>query len=393
MKHRIWGWTSLLSTVLFASACTQIELPQAITSTPVTNLTALTEGRNVTLQWTNPQEEGFNGVALYKNNQSITTLSADQTTYFDRRAAVDTDLLYTLKATYSDGRVSQGVSTNVHVTMEGKAVPALLIMANSIDEIEDDDERSAAQWFQTHIPNGVILTPKDLSKINPDLYNVIWIQIDRVGLELGWKNLPDAVSSDAAISVLTQYAKDGGNILLTKHATQLVSAIGRIEDTYRPMLFSAGNGGVGTDTWTVNAVIGSGQAKFYDHRKHPIYQGLTTNMDFGHETYALEGPGLREDHNCMWDLNAYGFPTILPKAENVVKAFEELTASTVLGTWGHVADYCCAGIVEFNPTSSYPSKIIAIGLNAYEWNENGSVNLHQNNIEQLTLNAINYLSK
>ncbi len=62
---------------------------------------------------------------------------------------------------------------------------------------------------------------------------------------------------------------------------------------------------------------------------------------------------MREYDNCMWDLNAYGLPTLAPDAKNVVDAFERITNSTVLATWGHVTDYCCAGIVEFNPTDEY----------------------------------------
>lgn len=93
----------------------------------------------------------------------------------------------------------------------------------------------------------------------------------------------------------------------------------------------------------------------------------------------------------MWDLNAYGLPQTSPAAGNVVKAFEGETSSTVLATWGHVEDYCCAGVVEFNPTATYAGRIIAIGLSAYEWDENGTANTYQGNIERFTKNCIDYL--
>ena len=116
-------------------------------------------------------------------------------------------------------------------------------------------------------------------------------------------------------------------------------------------------------------------------------------MDFGHESFGLEGPGFREDHNCMWDLNSYGLPALVPTAHNVVDAYQQLTNCTVLGTWGHVTDYCCAGIIDFNPMPEMPGRILAIGLSAYEWDANDTVNSYQTNMERLTKNCIDYLSK
>ena len=88
----------------------------------------------------------------------------------------------------------------------------------------------------------------------------------------------------------------------------------------------------------------------------------------------------------MWDLNAFGFPG----APNVVVNWQDATASTVLATWGHVQDYCCAGIIEFNPTAEFLGKAICNGLSAYEFNQAGG-NVYQDNVELLTKNTIDYL--
>lgn len=176
----------------------------------------------------------------------------------------------------------------------------------------------------------------------------------------------------------------------------MVAGLGRIENKFDVTIFSDGNGGEGTDIWTTNAVIGSSCSPAYDHRGHSIFSGLEVmpkGVQYDHESYPLEGPGMREDHNCMWDLNAYGLPTLAPDAKNVVDAFERVTNSTVLATWGHVTDYCCAGIVEFNPTDEYKGRIIAIGLSAYEFNQNSGINQYQKNTETLTKNSIDYLAE
>lgn len=391
MKKTYLGFISLFTVCLGLASCSDVEIPEAVTSETVTPLSASAEGRNVTINWTNPT--GASGVQVLRNNSVLATYDQLVTSYLDRHVPVNTDLWYTVKAMYGDGRVSDGQSVKMNVDYVTHAHPAMLITAETIDAIEDDDEKAAAKWFQKTYPDGTILTPGTLTTLYPDEHNVVWVQIDRVGIDMGWQKLPANMVSDKVIGILTQYVKDGGNLLLTKHATQLTVAVGRLTETFGPHIFSSGAGGQGTDNWTVNAHIGSGQAESYDHRSHPIYAGMETNGDFGHESFGLEGPGFREDHNCMWDLNSYDLPRLVPGAGNVVKAYEQLQNCTVLGTWGHVADYCCAGIIEFKAGGDYAGRIIGIGLSAYEWDENGTPNRYQGNIELLTKNSIDYLGK
>lgn len=391
MKKIYKVFIGLLTICLGLASCSDVEIPDGVRSETVTGLSASVERRDVNLSWTNP--EGASGVKIFRNNSLLANYEKLVTSFLDRHVAVNTDLWYTVKATYSDGRVSEGRSVKMNVDYAVNAKPAMLITAESVETIEDDDEKAAAEWFRKNYPNGTILTPGTLSTLYPDEYNVVWVQIDRVGIDPGWQKLPANMIDDHVVSVLSRYVKDGGNLLLTKHATQLAVAVGRLSETFAPRIFSAGTGGVGTDNWTVNAHIGNGQGESYDHRRHPIYTGMTVNTDFGHETFGLEGPGLREDHNCMWDLNSYNLPSLVPKAGNVVKAFEQLQNCTVLGTWGHVTDYCCGGIIDFGPQGDYVGRILAIGLSSYEWNQNGTVNIYQSNTELLTANSISYLSK
>ena len=141
-------------------------------------------------------------------------------------------------------------------------------------------------------------------------------------------------------------------------------------------------------------MIGSGQSEPYDHKSHAIYAGLEllpTSVTGYPDGYGMEGPGMREDHNCMWDLNVTALE--ISNTPNVVKGFEEAANCSVLATWAHVADYCCAGIVDFNPDGDYLGRILCIGLNSYEWNQNDRVNDYQGNIEQMTKNSLDYLKQ
>lgn len=381
--------------VLAFTSCSDVNIPDSIEAPKATDVAAQVDGRNVTLNWTLPADEDKVGVDVYRNSKLLESLGLVNT-YSVTRQPTRTDLYYTVKVKYGDGRVSEGTSVKVYIDQEPPKV-GMLIAANSEAELEDDDEIAAVNWFkQTYGDKGQVLTAADAAKINPSDYPMLWIQIDRVGIGKGMNNLPACINSGSLLAKLTEYVKDGGNLLLTKHATQLVAGLGRIENKFDVTIFSDGNGGEGTDIWTTNAVIGSGCSPAYDHRGHSIFSGLEVmpkGVQYDHDSYPLEGPGMREDHNCMWDLNAYGLPTLAPDAKNVVDAFERITNSTVLATWGHVSDYCCAGIVEFNPTDEYKGRIIAIGLSAYEFNQNSGINQYQKNTEALTKNSIDYLAE
>lgn len=395
MKKYIRNIMATCLAVLAFTSCSDVNIPDSIEAPKATDVAAQVDGRNVTLNWTLPADEDKVGVDVYRNSKLLESLGLVNT-YSVTRQPTRTDLYYTVKVKYGDGRVSEGTSVKVYIDQEPPKV-GMLIAANSEAELEDDDEIAAVNWFkQTYGDKGQILTAADAAKINPSDYPMLWIQIDRVGIGKGMNNLPACINSGSLLAKLTEYVKDGGNLLLTKHATQLVAGLGRIENKFDVTIFADGNGGEGTDIWTTNAVIGSGCSPAYDHRGHSIFSGLEVmpkGVQYDHDSYPLEGPGMREDHNCMWDLNAYGLPTLAPDAKNVVDAFERITNSTVLATWGHVTDYCCAGIVEFNPTDEYKGRIIAIGLSAYEFNQNSGVNQYQKNTETLTKNSIDYLAE
>ena len=210
---------------------------------------------------------------------------------------------------------------------------------------------------------------------------------DRIGIEKGWQNLPGGLASAQTINALKAFTADGGNLLLTNHATQLTVGIGRIAEAYAPGIYGNGEGGQNGDIWGSQPIIGNAEGQIYDHSGHDIYWGMDfVSGLYERSIYTFIGSGVKGDHNCMWDLNAYG----LAPSPNVVKAWEDTTNSTVLGTWNHVVDYCCAGIIDFAPTTSFAGRIVAVGLAAYEWNIGGE-NSCQSQLERFTKNCINYL--
>lgn len=399
MKTSIIKILAVVLTGFSLAACSDVDIPSSSAGASmypaVSDLSMIQEGRNVSLTWTLPQAENLLGVRIDKNGSKLINLDVPATSYTARHIDKNIDVYFTVKARYADGVVSEGQT--VIARYDGDVTPAAMLLPTADETALDDDEKAALDWFRANYQDGTVLTPADMvtGEVTPDKYGEIWVQVDRVGINQGWQNLPSELVTADVVNALSDYVKNGGNLLLTKHATQLVAAIGRVSENRAPNLFSSGEGGVGTDIWTANAVIGSAQSEAYDHTGHAIYNGLevatSEQTGFGDDTYGMEGPGWREDHNCMWDLNVAALD--ISTSPNVVKGFEEATNSTVLATWGHVLDYCCAGIVEFNPDGDYLGRIIAIGLNAYEWNQRDIENIYQGNIELLTKNCLEYLKQ
>ena len=284
---------------------------------------------------------------------------------------------------------------------------AVLIGYPSIEQIDNPQEKAAAQWFKDAYTGGTVIAPGETAKIDATKLNVIWIHIDRCAAGQG--NMPAEFADGATVAALKKYVADGGTLLLTKQATQLLDKVGRIDAKFAPNIYSDGDGGKGTDNWNLNAQIGwwnSGNnadnkeadaTQYYDHRTHAIYANLLHGEPSGQpwDVYPMEGTGngtemWREDHNCMWDLNGFQYTA---EGKNTVEKFQNENNCEVLGTWGHVQDYAVAGVIEFKPTTDVKGTIIANGLACCEWSPREGVNAFEGNLKALTDNCISYLKK
>lgn len=364
-----------------------IELPN------VSDVHVAVNGRTVTLDWKLPAVEGITAVKVIRDDDidGATVLDATATSCVLKGQPMDREIEYTVALVFDGFYTSKGTSVKAVIPYI-PAKMAYLMTAASVQALPDDDERAAASWFVNQ-KDAELIWPSQLSDLDPELYPVIWIEIDRVGLPLGWQNLPSEVSDEATIAALRAYTAKGGNLYLANMATQLTVPLGYVPENMAPTVYGNGDGGTGTDVWVLNAYLGwdfrnGSDQGFYDRTGHAIYKGLTFEdpNNYGYENLPLIGPGQREDHNCLWDCNIYGkgdYP-------DVIKNFEMTTNSLVLATWGHVRDHCVAAIVDFNSTETR-GRVVANGLAAYEWNQNSGVNPYQHNIEQLTTNILEYL--
>lgn len=305
--------------------------------------------------------------------------------------------------------IAAAISATLSLSAENPKIGMLIGYKSTVNE--NPQETEAAQWFLTSGIDGNIIYPNEVAEIDANKYDCIWIHIDRLGMGKGVDRLPEAFANPTTLNALKKYVADGGNLYLSKHATQLVVALGRLPESHQLGIFGDGDGGRGTDVWCVNAHLGSWQlnpdnadpdaSQVYDRRAHDIYKGMESYEpwsqwgNFPHASYPMLGTGdgseiHREDHNCMWDLNAYSYTT---EGKNTLEKFESMFDCTVLGTWGHVQDYCVAGIVDFEPTAEIKGRIVANGLAACEWAPRTGNNKYAHNLKTLTANTLTYLAK
>ena len=380
--------SALLCGMMAMQSCSDVELPEAANKdmATVTGLQQSLDGRTVTITWQAVSEAA--GYAVYCNGEERGRFDASTLSYTEK-LGYNTNYKFTVKYYTAAGLMSLGQTTEtIYIekpdTPEVSGAVGYLLVTNSIDELPSS-ERIAAQWFKENYVDtqkGAFVSLSALSAITPQEITALWVNFERIGIESGYQNLP--LSADD-IEALQDYATDGGNLYLTKHATQLAVGIGRT--AYAPGIFNASEGAIGGDVWYCNAQMGTAGQWQYDRSSHQLFRGMTIDKTFyaDHYAYPLIGMSYRTDNNCMWDLNACGFqPTT-----NTIDSWEEATHSTVLATWGQVVDYCCAGIVDFEPEGAILGRVLCNGLAAYQFQAD---NEYADNVFKMTKNALDYLS-
>ena len=322
-----------------------------------------------------------------ENPLTVSSTDGDSNRFADCTITDQTSeaVFYVSEATEVLGCVADASKISYKTEVKNLIKAAYVTPCDDLAEL-DDDENASYVWFKREFVNGVVLTPSEVPSADLSQFEVIWIHIDRMDMPMGWENLPAGIISADVIAALKAYYYNGGSLLIATHATQLIVPLGRSHRA--PTVYSSGAGGSGNDSWSLQANIGME----FDHNSHPIFAGMTTFTEVGgYPTFPLVGPGHREDHNCMWDFNGMGFGYPSSSSE-LVKAYEAENTAVVLGTWGQVTDFACAGLIEFKPTAECKGTCLAMGLAAYEWNQNTNANKWHDNIIQITRNMFTYLA-
>lgn len=259
---------------------------------------------------------------------------------------------------------------------------------------EVSPERRAYRWLHIEYNAGRpvhVLTPADVleGRLTTDGVTTLWINIDRAGLPL---STFDSWFRPEVCDSLRAFVQRGGNLLLTKQATRLASAIGRA--AWWPSCY--GDGGYqdapANDRWNVTIDFCTGG----NHDNHPLYRYVTGKYDpegVGRPTAfpLCTGNGIyrRTDNNSLWaDWYIYGLGHLGGCDYARRAGIEQAMYCRVLGGWGHTRGMDAAGIIEFYPHHEWHGTVLCIGLAAYQW---GPQNTSESNVKNLTRGALDYL--
>jgi len=307
--------------------------------------------------------------------------------YFTAKNATPLEKVATPSFSWSENTLtisSETQGAEIYFALDTARV-AMLVPTNYSNSA---DEKAAVDWFvKNYVEKGLgeLYTPyNNVENLIDRGYSACWVMSDRVGTQQGADNLPGNLGGSYVTNILRRFAEKGGNLLLTNHATQLVSSVGRIAATYAPNIFLSGEGGQNPDVWGIHPVNTNVEGQ---SRDHPIYANMTYVPDIDGGIYPLDGPGIKGDHNSMWNLYDLGLST----EPSVVKNWEDTTNSTILGTWNSSLENSTAGIVDFAPTTNFAGRVLAVGMAAYEWDLGGATNTYQSQLEQFTKNCLTYL--
>lgn len=368
------------------TACNGVLIPRAANADlpRAEQLSFSAEGRTVTLSWKLADPEAVTAVQIDCEGANPVKIEGALTQYVVRHVQPNRDIHYTVKLCYGD-LVSEGRTIVVRIRYDQPIYYGYVLSAPTIEELPDDDEIAAAIWFRDNYVNqgiGRFIKLEDVPYIDLDEVSTLWVHIDRQGMPVGWRSLTGGFSTPTFVAGLRHFVEEGGNVLLTVHATQLLAAIGRIPESLAPNQVSTGEGGL-ADLWTMNAFIG----ETYDHRTDPHFADLILGYynDYEYTSYPMVDAGLHEDHNSMWNLSDMSF-----SGGDKIRGFELATDATVLATWGQNTEMNYPGLVDFRISGTYRGRIIAMGLGCYEWHKDGG-NAWQSQIENLTRNFLTLL--
>jgi hypothetical protein len=293
-----------------------------------------------------------------------------------------------------------GTTTQYTVNVIVGENPLKLILIGepaTINDITNKEIKTAYQWALTNYGEKAKYIPfSALTSEDTQAAKVIWWHQDSSP-----RSMPAAATAAGVKTLITDFYKAGGNLLLTTHASAYLVELGRLTADYMPT--GGGDGptaNANPDNWGISFENDSYDAGNADHA---LFQGLTyTNVTFEGLTYRsvmmIDG-GLKRDHGYFWDFNQIQAIKDLvpdPAAANARKnKFQEVTGSVVRGSfeWDPAANGVEIGtIIEFKPKGAYTGTAIVISCGAYEWYQSDDrTNTFHGNIEGITANAFKYM--
>lgn len=216
---------------------------------------------------------------------------------------------------------------------------------------------------------------------------------------------PDAIFPSSALgnakTVIADFYKAGGNLLLTGLSGSYLAQVGRITADLGPTNLDIGGDAYITnpDDWGISYVDVT-DANDYPTNNDQFYlfKNLTPkSVTFDGHTYnafMLSDAGAKKNRAHIWDFNKFhpelGGGDVAPNARKGAWETDANASVRASFEWDPSLNGVELGaIVEFKPTATFKGTGLVIGLGAYEWyQEDGQPNAWAGNVSGITKNAL-----
>lgn len=362
-------------------------------------------GYEAVLSWSPVADADEIVVSVTKNGATVSeTIQGGATSYVCGMLAEGDELDFTVSARNEEGE-SLPATTSLKV---GKTAVAFLSYYPTPEELVqngDDDEASAWLWFHSEYPSSRFLYFGDITSAEmlKDYRVLFYIRDLDSGSENDVWNQPSVVQD--ATPFITEWYRDGGNMVLWQHACTYVGDLGRID---KQLLMSndhrvtVGRGSWIGDRWYM-AVHANLAGRYYiDYSQHPIYSGVAVNSD---KTITVKGSCWTEDHNCCF----FNIPSVLTGMHNQsADTYRELTETFgiyPLATWDNEQMNFVSMLNVWEArqgNTDYRGTVLCVGNGGLEFsykNADGTDdvsarpmnNSYHGNVLKIARNAIEYL--
>lgn len=195
------------------------------------------------------------------------------------------------------------VSTTLRAGKQKVAFLSNYATPEELVEKGDDDEASAWLWFHENYPNSRYLYAGDIkSKETLDEFRVLFYIRDLdSGTESSVWAQPRVLQQ--ATPYITEWYREGGNLLLWQHAVTFITDLGRIDQGLlrsNDRRITIGRGSWNQGQWYMAVQINPGSYFVRDFSGHPIYKDVDVRTDGRSKYITVKGPAWTEDHNCCF---------------------------------------------------------------------------------------------
>ena len=255
--------------------------------------------------------------------------------------------------------------------------------AASAAELTNPDEKKAWEWMSNNYDTAEYISFKDI-KGGKDLskFKAIWYHYDSFG-KGGDPVAPDAANNPAVIQALNNYLAAGGGLYLSSGGM----ALGKLLNISKDGNMFNNAWGFDSKPFEVNDGNGIGWGiRFIDH---PIFEGVRKPSGETNRCFLLSNGSMTTGHNVRWNFKADWTPQYMGSDKLLENnGGKQLATLHWDDTMGETSIF-----TEYEATANRGT-VITCGAEGYDWYEdNYPANTYRDNIETITRNILNYLTK